>query len=274
MNKEDRDVKKILDVNFNKKQNLYMIEKKIEGFNRKSKYNLRYLFPVGCLLLVFIIFWGYYNKSYDSNINLDDGNLLDDSNIFYYENELSLTDFLYDITDPKVLYELSSHVAIVKITSIDGVSRINQKTNTGVLNPYTYGNAEVLAQIKGSFKDKNIKYVRTGGRIPYLEWLKGDVDPDKLLSLAINNGATMEELKRRIVDYRYPGDIDIEVGKVYLVFMTHNQEYNFENQYAFLGFQYGMRKIPFYSSLIPLEKLRVLDNTNGSLVNLADIVDF
>lgn len=273
MDKKDDDVKKMFDINFGKEQNLYMIEKKIEGFNKKGKHNLRYLFPVGCLLIVFIIFLGY-SKLYNSNIKLDNNNVLDDSNVFYYEGDSSFVDFLYDITNPKVLYEISSHVAVVRITSIDGVSIINQKTNTGVSHPYTYGNAEVLAEIKGTFKDRNIKYIRSGGRMAYLEWLNGDVDPEKLLNIAKENGVTLEELEKRTVDYRYPGDIDIKVGKVYLAFMFNDPLYHLENQYTFQGFQYGMREIPFYNSFISLNNLKVLDNTTGKLVDITDVIDF
>lgn len=273
MNKKDNDIKKIFDIYLDKDSNLNRIEKRIN----KRKVNLiKYLFPVTlCLITGIMLFASFYkennsNRVYNGNVNYNVKN--ESSNEISISSELK--DILYDITDPKVLYKISTHVAIVKVTSIDGVTRIDPNTNKGVIDPFTYGNAEVIREIKGEFKSKSIKYRRHGGKMPYLKWLEGDVDPDKLLSIAKENGVTDEELEKRIVNCKYPGDIEIKEGKIYLAYIYHNPKVHKEDEYSFQGYQYGLKEIPFYSEIIDTKELRVLDNETKELIAIKDLIEF
>ena len=89
----------------------------------------------------------------------------------------SHADCLYNISDSDVLASVSEHIALIRINSIDGTSNLNKQTGEYVSNPYLYGKATVLKELKGSFGTQGIDFVREGGTLPYNEWIKGDCDP-------------------------------------------------------------------------------------------------
>lgn len=66
----------------------------------------------------------------------------------------SHTDCLYNISDSYVLASVSEHIALIRIDSIDGTSNLNKQTGEYVSNPYLYGKATVLKELKGTSAPK------------------------------------------------------------------------------------------------------------------------
>ena len=188
---------------------------------------------------------------------------VDESNKYTYMDITTMSDSLYNISDNKVLESLSDYIAIVKIESIDGSSNINRKTKEPVISIYTYGKAKVIETIKGNLTN-SIKFTRSGGEMPYDEWLRGDIDPQKIESVRKDANLDEEDTSKIIVRYKEIGDIDLEVNKTYLVYMSQSEEFNFDNEYIIIGFQYGLREV---------KDNKVKNNDTGKWENISNILN-
>ena len=128
--------------------------------NKTSKICILIIFVV--MLVVIIVPTSLKKDSNDTrkdiinNVNLDEENQV--------INVLLSADILYDLSDTKVMSDISDYIAIVKINSIDGASNINKKTNEYV-STYSYGKASILKMLKGNIDSKEIDYTRSGGKI-------------------------------------------------------------------------------------------------------------
>jgi len=199
-----------------------------------------------------------------------------------YENEkkvLKITnsaELSYDISNPKILADNSDYIAIIKVDSIDGASHVNRVTNKPVLSAYTYGHATVLTTLKGDINNKSIKFRRSGVTISYEEWLKGDIDPEKLESTRDELGLNNVSPKDIIVEYTIEGDISIEAGKTYLVYMYKGSTFDVDKEYIIIGYECGLREVEnsntvSYSS-DNVNKIKVKNNRTNKWENLSDIV--
>lgn len=187
----------------------------------------------------------------------------EESEEYTYMDFTTSTDLLYDISDNKILEKLSDYIAIIKIESIDGSTNINRKTKEPVIDIYSYGKAKVIETIKGKLAS-NIKFTRSGGSMPYDEWLKGDIDPQKIESVRKESNLEKKDTKKIIVRYKNMGDIDLEVNKTYLVYMSQSKEFNYDNEYIITGFQYGLREV---------KDKKVKNNDTGKWEQISDVVD-
>ena len=187
----------------------------------------------------------------------------------------SHADSLYNISDSDVLASISEHIALIRIDSIDGTSNLNKRTGEYVANPYLYGKATVLKELKGSFGTRSIDFVREGGTLPYNEWIKGDCDPAKLQALREKAGLDSEKTNTLYVKYKPEGDIELEAGKTYLAYMFRNPDFNVENEYVIHGYQYGLRElqqnIKLTDDLSNLNDLKVKNNMTGEWEDLPTI---
>lgn len=191
-------------------------------------------------------------------------------------NVISSFDYTYDISNNKLLADNSDYIAIIKITSVDGVTNKNRITGTYVAHPYTYGSAEVLKVLKGDLPTNNINYVRMGGKISYDEWLKGDVDPQKIESVRKENGLSNTKTENIIVNYKAADDIDLENGKTYLAYMFHNSSFNYDNEYNIHAVQYGLREIKdngISTTSINDDNILVKNNTTGKWEKLSEVIN-
>ena len=84
-------------------------------------------------------------------------------------------DMAQNISDMNVVNDLYDYIALVNISSIDKVSNINETTGTPSM-VYSKGKAQVLSVLKGNM-DNTITFERTGGKMPWTEWIKGVDDP-------------------------------------------------------------------------------------------------
>ena len=191
-------------------------------------------------------------------------------------NVSSHFDFIYDFSNNKTMSEISDYIALVRIESIDGVTNVSRKTNKPVITPYSYGQATVVSVLKGEISSSSIGFTRCGGQMPYDEWIKGDVDPDKLNATRAEAGLANVPTKDIIVNYKLKDDIELEIGKTYLVFMCRNEEFNLENEYIIQGFQYGLRELQQTNvssySVQNSTSLKVKNNMTGEWESLSDVV--
>ena len=165
----------------------------------------------------------------------------------------SHADCLYNISDSDVLASVSEYVS----------------------NPYLYGKATVLKELKGSFGTQGIDFVREGGTLPYNEWIKGDCDPAKLQALREKAGLDIENTDTLYVKHKPEGDIELEAGKIYLAYMFRNPDFNVENEYVIHGYQYGLRElrqnINLTDDISGLSNLKVKNNMTGEWEDLPAI---
>lgn len=185
-------------------------------------------------------------------------------------------DMLHDISNKKVLNKLYDYIAIIRIDSIEGSFNKDDITGKRKLT-YTKGTAKVLNIFKGNIKEDTINFQRLGGTMKWNEWIKNVVDSDKLISLAKENGHN--DLSNYTVNEYAIGDIKLEEGKTYLVFMNKD-EYN---RYTIQGLQYGTREIKqIYTTKslkekIPKENIKniyVKDNDKNTWITITDVVEF
>ena len=257
-------------------RNLEEINRKISKKERKLK--LKYSLSLITVIVLFFVSYISFNNDRKNAISLNNE---DDKEVITLPNDIignyykgdDFLDVLFNVEDISVLLEESDHVAIIFVNKIEGVTNYKESLKKQYGDPYTYGRARVIYEFKGKFKEKEIGFTRSGGKLPYLEWLKGDVDPDKLLNLAFQSGFTMEDLKKRVVDTRRAGDIEIAEGKLYLAFIKDSgnllkEDYN----YSILGEEYGLREVSLVSFLFGKDKIKVKDNKLNKYVYLKDIL--
>ena len=233
-----------------------------------------YIFVILMLFVSVVFGYNFFNQQLDGKENELGGITIDEKSQII--NVLSSGDTLYKISDPKVMEELSDYVAIVKIDSIDGANNVNKKTGKYV-STYTYGKATILKMLKGDIISKNIGYTRSGGKISYNQWVKGQASPEKLQKLLESGDNKSIDINKVKVYDKFSGDIDIEVGKTYLVYMYHEPTFNANNEFVIHGYQYGMREIKIDSeskeNLNNVADIKIKNNDTGKWENLSTIID-
>lgn len=185
----------------------------------------------------------------------------------------SHADLLYDISDNNVLAEISDCIALVRVDEITGVSNKNRLTGNYISTSYTYGKARVLKVFKGNIGTAEIGFVRDGGILPYDEWIKGQENTEKLIRMRREAGIPDSETDNMFVNYMPQGDISIESGKTYLVYMFRNPEFNLENEYIIQGYQFGLRELRQNSiGAQNATELHVKNNVSGEWEAISDIL--
>lgn len=257
----------------------------MKKFNGKSKIILGSI-AILTFILSIVSYQQFFGMKSDNTKNQNEiadennkNNAIENANNKQIINISSSFDLAYDLNDSKVMYDLSEYIAIVKIDSIDGTSNFNKITNKYISHPYTYGTATVLKMLKGNIKSSTFNFIRTGGLIAYDDYVKGDIDPNKLESVRKEYGTENISTKDLYVDYKVQGDIEIEKGKLYLVYMSHNSNFNTENEYNIFGYQFGLREIQQSSNLVnSIQKdldlnLKVKNNITNQWVKLQEVLD-
>lgn len=146
-------------------------------------------------------------------------------------------DMLFNISDREVLNGLVDTIIIGKVTDIIGGTNYNpaKKVYTGIC---TVGKIEVIETFKGTLKaNEIIPFVRGGGVISIYEYEKGLYEAQKIKQ-GIDK-LSLEEKKTKYAEHHDQGDIQIEEGKTYLMYMKYDPE---NKTYGFQGFQYGLRE--------------------------------
>lgn len=237
----------------------------------KSKNNI--IYGIVCLAVLVVLFVGLWVVNKDVKLlpkkstNDTSINSSGDEKIVYeafYELYMSV-----DYSNKQTLNNEADYIAIV---TIDSLSASNwDDLNNEYVSPYTKGSAKVLTTLKGTLPE-SINYKRLGAEISYNEWIKGDVDPNKIEAItSIDEDNTNVE-----VDSRMSSDIHLNKGKTYLVFMKQYSCCNVDNEYTIIAFEFGTRELQQQSdiSINNVGSMKVKDNTTGEWVNISDVVDF
>ena len=215
---------------------------------RKKKKIYYYMFAISscaCLIVVFCIcIFANINVSEDVNIiaNVQEDNMeksyINKDDIFNVEYSMLLSSTV-DITDINVLKEMAEDIVIAKVSKIDG--GINYSETFKIYSSVnTIGEIEIEKSIKGGLKEGQIvPFIRLGGIIETSEYVKGLNEKRKrLLEEAEQKG------EETMLDYKYvkeikSGDIEIEEGKTYLMFICYDP---YNERYEIFGDQYGLRE--------------------------------
>lgn len=173
-------------------------------------------------------------------------------------------DLAYALDTPVGLQKaIDEIIDVVAIVRIDSVNYSNWYPMTKEYDlPYTYGEASVIENLKGELLAKKITYRRFGGILPYEEYIKASNASEKVTRLQKENNVDVDSLKGTKIISRWDGDIEVEVGKTYLVLMINDPKFHQENEYWFEGYQYGLREVQ-------LEPLKIKNNVTGEWEQLS-----
>lgn len=178
-----------------------------------------------------------------------------------------------DISDPSYVNELSTDIALITITSIDGGSNFSEQTNE-YCYPYTYGTFEVVDVYKGSMNvGDNLSYIRAGGIIDYVSYYNSLTQSEKEKSDYLSKGKNPAYIEMKFND-----DIDIEVGKTYLAYLCNPQSgigvYAKKDAYMITSFQGGLREVDITSSVSDdSSQIKVLNNFTGEWESLDSLIN-
>ena len=147
-----------------------------------------------------------------------------------------LLEFVPDALDQDTLIQASTDVVLATVCSIEGGSTVHEIKHKIVL-PYTYGTLTILKSLKGDLSaGQTIHFTRSGGIIAYEEYLQ-TLEPSQ------RNAVASVTEKPAYIKQKVSEDIDIEVGKSYLVYLSDDSYQVKPDAYAILGYQGGLREV-------------------------------
>ena len=226
------------------------------------KVNKKYIYL--CLAVVIIAIVGYVaiykldilkNKNNDkettrievakTEVSTND-ELLNDPNVKYSKEETWKIiknkmdfDFEEDLSKKNVRNDHVKDIVIAKISKINGATNVSKKGEETIIS--TNGELEILDVLKGDIKDKKVKFNRAGGKMLYSEYLKGNKAlREKLKDNPEMDRYSKEEKNKMYIEEYKDGDIKLEEGKTYLIYMNFDKE---ENSYLVDLFEYGAREL-------------------------------
>lgn len=226
-------------------------------------------------VLAYLIVINYSLKGKNDNTSKQRENFSDNKS-YINEDEKQIYNEIYtpflavDYSKIDNLNKEANYIAIIRIDSLESSNW--DAINNQYVSVYSKGEATVLKVLKGSLSS-SISYKRLGGQIEYNEWIKGDVDKEKIENV-IGNFSNTDNI---IINSQKEGDIKLEVGKTYLVFMRQYSCCNSLNEYTIIGYEYGTRKLQQNEfdtlSTEEFKSLKVKDNKTGEWIRLQDIVN-
>ncbi len=213
----------------------------------------------------------------EKNNVLEQGNSSIDENSYVREDGKQVYNEFYspflavDYSKKNNINRDADYIAIIRIDSLESSNW--DSINNQYVAVYSKGKATVLTVLKGDLSS-TISYRRLGGQIGYNEWMKGSVDKKKMDSI-IGIPTNPDNV---IINSQKEDDIQLEVGKTYLVFMTQYSCCNLENEYTIMAYEYGVRELQQQTewntlSMQEVGDLKVKDNKTGNWVKLSDVVN-
>jgi len=173
---------------------------------------------------------------------------------------MSTGDFDWDLSDPHYFYKKYPIVALVSISSIDG-GRSYSPIFGEYIYAHTYGSMSVKEVYKGDIKTgQTLRYSRLGGIITYEDYYKSMNKEQQEKHDYYMKGQKPE---RQYIRMKFENDIDIEVGKIYIVFMERltSKDGKYE-EYGIEGLQYGLREARGYNNKSD-SAVTILNNETG-----------
>lgn len=168
-----------------------------------------------------------------------------------YMNLESSGSFLTDMSDNTTIANDAEWIIIGTVESIEGMTNYNPTTENYVM-ARTVGTIKVNKVIKGNLNEDKISFIRLGGVVPLGEYIKSQ--PQAHLEKMGLNNLSQEDKENKYVKETMAGDIEIEEGKTYLMYLIYSDYYD---RYSIEFLQYGLREISENS----------LTSTNQSLLN-------
>jgi hypothetical protein len=226
------------------------------------KGNKKYIYI--CLAVIIIAIIGYVviykldilkNKNNDkettkverakTEVSTND-ELLNDPNVKYGKEETGKIiknkmdfDFEENLSKKEVRNDHAKYIVIAKVSKINGATNVSKKGEGTIIA--TNGELEILDVLKGDIKDKKVKFSRAGGKMLYSEYLKGNkASREKLKDNPEIDKYSKEEKNKTYIEEYKDGDIKLEEGKTYLIYMNFDKE---ENSYLVDLFEYGAREL-------------------------------
>lgn len=151
-------------------------------------------------------------------------------------------DSAWNVNDPYFGYNKLPVVALVRIDTIDGGRNYSPIFDQYVY-PQTIGKMTVINVYKGDVSPGQVlNYSRLGGIVSYDDYWNG-LNPEQRDKITyLNNGKKPSD--KKYIQKKFSEDIDIEVGKKYLVFLLP-QEYKDGSgkEYFIDGAQHGLREV-------------------------------
>lgn len=178
-----------------------------------------------------------------------------------------------NISNPSYVDSISTDIALITILSIDGGDNFGEQTNE-YCYPYTYGKFKVEKVYKGNIEEeKEYEYIRAGGIIDYDSYCNSLSEDEKDKNNILING-----VKPAYIEMKSEGDIDIEPGKTYLVYLSNPESgiglFAKKDAYMINSFEGGLREVLDYSKIKDkdLSEIKVLNNFTGEYENINDIL--
>lgn len=101
-----------------------------------------------------------------------------------------------------------------------------------------------------------------GGIISFAEYEKGLREEQKK-KIGLCSRLNKIEKENSYVLYRPEGDIEIEEGKTYLMYLDYNSDYE---GYSFRFMEYGLREVKY------IEEIYVLNNVTNEWENITEVI--
>lgn len=226
------------------------------------------------ILIIGIVIMGYivirHNVSTEVTTNGDNIKISTYANVDKDKiliDSVSNGELLKDYSNKEIISDESEFIIIGTITSIDGGINYNPTAKIYTMIQ-TIGKIQVDKVIKGNIKEKEIPFVRLGGMVTVTEFEKGLRDELKQLYPEITK-LTKEEKKNKYVSEIMEGDIPIEEGKTYLMYISYYKDFD---RYSIRYLQYGLREIDKNTLSSNYKSVKVKDNTNGKFETLDSIL--
>lgn len=140
-------------------------------------------------------------------------------------------------------------VAVVKITeALPSQNSIENGAQTWVYTPYV---GQVLKVLEGEAV-KEIEIINPGGVMLVDDYVKNisESEKDKILQ-------NMTDTKDKWVKSTVEGNVELEVGKTYLFYLSHDNELMKPNEFGTLGNYYGSREIESFNE--DFSEVKIMD---------------
>lgn len=187
---------------------------------------------------------------------------------------VSIVDLAVDTTNPVVMSDLSSNIAVVRISAVDGASNYSELSESYV-SPYTYGRMVVLDNLKGELPlGSELEFYRLGGTITKAQEYDALTAEQKAAYDNLHSSDSNYRSEQEWVKHYTDGDIDIAAGKTYLVYLTPETAYSGRpNSYAIIGYADGLRELSPEASgdNYSFTAARILNNHTNNWENLRDL---
>lgn len=187
-------------------------------------------------------------------------------------NSGTMVELAHEYT-PDFMLDQSDAVVLASVISIDD-------SDMAGFFGYTYGNLLIQDVYYGGLeKGEVVEYAKPGAtmitRMEYENSLP-EAAREKNLRLFYENGGTEDELCNTYYNITVEGDIKIEAGKTYMMYLYHSEE---NDNYEIIGLGNGLREVDFpqvnslsLMSSIP-QTLKIKNNETGEWEDLDTYLD-